>query len=130
MNINAKLLKLKYALQALAQSADVQLDLFPDFVRVADELALDFENWYSVFSQNNFDLTSAQKDYLEDLDALLREMSSDRSKEELWTDSALTNRHEWKIVRDLAKRILDEFNWELDKPPFDRNNYVRSSNRN
>ncbi len=35
---------LEQAVVALAQSADVQLSLFPDFVCKADELALNFED--------------------------------------------------------------------------------------
>jgi hypothetical protein len=80
-------------------------------------------------SQSGFDLTSAQKDRLEQLNALLSEMSNGISKEELWINSALKNRHEWEDVRDLAKGILEDFNWELDNPPFDLNQYIRSSNR-
>ena len=56
-------------------------------------------------------------------------MSKEISKEELWTDNALRDRHEWEEVRNLAKEILEEINWELDEPPVDRNQYVRSSNQ-
>ncbi len=37
---------LKYSVQALAQSADKQLALYPDGAAKEDELALDFDNYY------------------------------------------------------------------------------------
>ena len=129
MNSNDALIKLKYSLQALAQPASIQLKLFPDFVQVADELALDFEHRHSVVAQNSFDLTSSQKESLAHLDALLSNMSKGIFTEELWTDNALRDRHEWEEVRSLAKETLKEFNWALDEPPVDRNQYVRSSNQ-
>src|SRR6516225_2761064 len=40
--------QLQWAVQALAQPAEVQPTLFPSFVVVADELALEFDHWRDV----------------------------------------------------------------------------------
>ena len=37
--------QLKWSLQALALPADSQLQQFPDFVVITDELMLEFDNW-------------------------------------------------------------------------------------
>lgn len=125
-----RLLHLKYSLQALAQTANVQINLFPDFVQVADELALDFNYWHLVVLQNNHELTDYQKDLLLALDDYLSEISKGVLKEELWTIDALQERSEWEKVRVFARKILEEFKWKLDLPLFDRNQYIQSRKQN
>ena len=125
MNSNT-LLNLKYSLQALAQPASVQVDLFPDFVQVADELALEFNHWCLVVLQAENKFSDHQRKLLVNLDSYLSKISNDHLKEKLWTRSALQEMEEWKQVRDFAKEILVELNWEIDLPPVNRNHYVHS----
>jgi hypothetical protein len=126
MNSNEQLLQLKYSLQALAQPVDIQLELFPNFVSIADEMALDLNHWSSVVIQNGL-ITSKQKALLEQLDALLEQMSSVAMKDNLWSTNALQEREEWATVRNLVTKILQEFSWTPEKPPVARSQYIRSS---
>src|SRR5262245_23627157 len=101
--------QLKWALQALAQPPDVQPTLFPDFVVVADELALEFDNWYrATIWRDGF--TTAQKSALAAVDQFLAQMS-DAKNSELWQIEALINRPEWQQVRQLAVEALQSLGW-------------------
>ncbi len=60
--------RLRHSIQLLACPAEVQLNLLPSFVRKADELALDFDQWRSVAVSNfRSELTASQ---LSGLDAI------------------------------------------------------------
>ncbi|WP_010578290.1 hypothetical protein [Leptospira alexanderi] len=110
---------LLWSLQALAQPADVQVRLFPDFVSKADELALDFDSAYrSARHVADIVPTNLQKDALDAIDAKLAGFSGE-SNAALWTESALAREPIWQEVRSLAKRALDAFNWSLGPPPFE-----------
>jgi hypothetical protein len=109
-------LRLKHSLQALSMPADVQLGLFPDFVSKADELALDFDNFYQVVVTNDLVLTGKQRDTLARIDVRLDAMS-DKEKSELWTPEGLKERTEWREIRELASNALSEFGWAVERPP-------------
>ncbi len=113
--------ELRHSLQALAVPADVQLRLLPDFVCKADELALNFNDCYSLITAEA-ELTDRQKAALDALDAKLDEMGG-AGNEHLWTEKALGIRPEWEEVRRLAVETLDAFGWDVAIPPA----YVRGS---
>lgn len=113
----------QWAVQALAQPAEVQRALFPDFVVVADELALDFDHWWRVFERDfGHQLSSQQREACEALDRLLDEMSG--PKPELWTDEGCLNHPKWSEVRQLAANVLTAFGWPADVPPIGRKIYA------
>lgn len=118
------LTQLKWVLQALAQPWATQLALFPEYVVVADELALDFDNWYGATKWRER-FAAPQSAALEAVDALLDQMSLARDPE-LWTAKALTQRPEWREARDLAQQALQSLDWEFGAPPRDRSAYVRA----
>jgi hypothetical protein len=123
-NWDALLLRLKHALQALATSADSQLDLFPEFVCKVDELALNFDHWNRcVLSNDESALTNEQKSLLSQLDCILTEMSN-RGNQSLWTETALRDNAEWESVRDMAKATLASFTWSVECPPSYKHEYV------
>ena len=104
--------------------ADVQLGLFPDFVRKEDELALNFCHWCScVLSDETGGLSEGQKFLLRKLDGILGEMSNGQSQD-LWAEDALRNSPEWRRVRDVAAGALAAFGWEVEQPPSYRHEYV------
>ena len=114
----------KWALQALAQPAEVQLSLFPGFVCKADELALDFDNWFKwyVGCQAETDL-GMKREALEAIDHYLNAMSGP-SHAEFWTESALRLDPRWDAVRVLAKHAVQAFGWHSNEPPLDRAVFV------
>jgi hypothetical protein len=117
--------QLKYSIQALALPADIQLSLFPDFVCKADELALDFDNWWQTVLNQEITLTSRQLVLLSKLDNLLGKMSG-TSNEALWTETSLRTNENWTAVRELAQATLEAFGWSLEVPPSNKSIYIPS----
>ena len=118
--------KLKWSTQALAAPFEIQLSLFPDLVVVADELALDWEEWFC----GNKDelktmLTSEQFAALSELDLALVKISG---KEEFWTDEALRNVPEWIRIRELARICLAKCGWPQEIPLRERGHIYRGVN--
>lgn len=110
--------------QALAQSADIQLGLFPDFVCKADELALDFDECRGAYlARHDKDLTREQRESIDDLDRFLEQLSREETRD-FWTDDAIRTDPRWLQARNLAKRVIDAFGWSGDPPPKDRATYV------
>jgi hypothetical protein len=109
----------KWAVQALSQAADVQLSLFPNFVVVADELALDYEEGYLQLLETwPGKLTPIQREAVEKLEAHLLAMSGPNHPH-LWTNEGLLS-EQWAECRRLSKRVLEVMEWPLELPPADR----------
>jgi hypothetical protein len=80
--------RLKHSLQLLACRAGIQLNNFPNFV--ADELALDFENFRDTLTGNfRTGLTAEQASCLDSLDRSLAELNK-----EAWSNGAVVNSSE------------------------------------
>lgn len=111
--------KLMWATQALAQPAEVQVGLFPDFAAPADELALEFDEFYQPFiaSDEAGLLLPGQRAALDELDTLLTELSGPDGP---WTREALESADAWVRIRALAARVLAVLNWPNEAPPQDR----------
>jgi hypothetical protein len=110
--------RLEWSVRALAQPAHIQFGLFPDFVCVADELALDFDQWYQTFldSAGDIPFSEVQIELLSQLDAKLLEMSGP-TNETLWTDDALKGSAEWHDLREFALHVIEKLCWSDDPPP-------------
>jgi hypothetical protein len=108
--------QLKWITQAIAQPYEIQKRLFPDFVCVADELALEWESaldsLHSSFDNNT--LTCDQKAAIENLDNYIVSISG---FEQHWCDEALCHGLEWRKIRDMAYHILVKMGWEREAPP-------------
>jgi hypothetical protein len=115
----------EWAVQALAQPAEIQRTLFPSWVVVADELALDFEHWKTTFiTYYGHLLSEEQRQAIKVLDDLLDDMSGP-GKPELWTDEGCLNHPKWSEVRQLAVNLLRAFGWPLEVPPIGRSIYAQ-----
>ncbi|MBI5368698.1 MAG: hypothetical protein HZA54_16805 [Planctomycetes bacterium] len=116
--------ELLWAVQALAQPADVQPTMFPPIVVVADELALDFDHWYQVSSgQTGTSWSPVQRLALAALDRQLSVMSGVDSPE-LWLSAGCLEHQQWSEVRRLALGVLAAFGWPPGLPPTERARYV------
>ncbi|AKT38326.1 hypothetical protein [Chondromyces crocatus] len=119
----------EWSIRALAQSTDVQLSLFPDFVCKADELALDYEErWGNFREELGESLTSEQLDSISALDKHLRAMSG-LQNEKFWTDESMVNDPEWRLVRELALRVVAVMGWSSEPPPPGRSIYIGPNGR-
>lgn len=108
--------QLQRAVTALAQPAEVQLSLFPDFVCKADELALDFEDGLYEMVGHEASFTDAQRAAIDALDHLLSSISGERHAA-LWTETALSDHPVWDQIRDAAKAAATTFGWDLQAMP-------------
>ena len=116
---NNSLNQLKWSLQALALPADQQVQLFPSFVWVGDELALDFyERRESALKEHHF--TLSQLSALTELEAVLSKMGAETNMD-LWEEGAALSRYpQWQEVRERAHQALEQFGWSLEVPPKNR----------
>jgi hypothetical protein len=110
--------QLRFALQALAMSAEVQLSLFPEFVCRADELALDFGD---AIRLPLGDLTGQQASALRaiEIEIAARSRGGARFTAEFWTDGALRSSPDWVLLRRLGAAALTAFGWPVAEPPRD-----------
>ncbi len=100
-----------------------QRELFPGFVVVADELALDFEEKYRELPCDTSLFTSEQAQAVEALDKALEAMSGP-GHEELWTVEALDRLPKWDHIRQLAGQVIRAMGWSDAAPPPNRAIYV------
>lgn len=122
-----ELRRFEWSVRALAQPADLQLQLYPSFVCHADELALEFEEHYAlVLALPEDTMSLEQRSAIAGLDEFLSSMSGERNAD-LWTEHGLRYAAEWNRVRALARDILQAMGWPDVPPPLDRGYvYVRS----
>lgn len=106
------MLQLVLVVSNAALSAEQQIQIYPSWCVVADEVALDFSNWcrWALESPIAPVLTNEQRSRLIALETRFERMSSLRNAE-LWTDEALRSHSEWECVRSDARGIMDAFGW-------------------
>lgn len=113
--------RFKWSVQALAMDYEIQLKLYPNFVEVADELALEFEETLERYLEtgagDHFD--GAQSDCLSRLDSKLEAISGIGNLQ-YWTIEAMKNSPHWDEIRELAAATLFCFGWKVESPPCDR----------
>lgn len=102
----------------LSSNAQKQIELI-GYGDVADEMAIDFDNYYTLSFQSYLDfklLTIEQKQELDELDKYLEDRSGDKNPD-FWDDSKLGINPEWEWVRSKSNRILklmDKDNLTID----------------
>ncbi|KRS12050.1 hypothetical protein XM53_13415 [Roseovarius atlanticus] len=90
---------LVWCLQALSQDAAQQRQLYPDFVHLADELVLDFDQALDVAGRDILD----RNPDLAALDALI---DSKGGLSDYWSDEALEGSTFWQEIRARARNAL------------------------
>ncbi len=92
----------------LSSSANRQSDII-GIGAICDEMAINFETYFTLSYKNYLDnelLTIDQIEALKELDTFFDERSGDKSPE-FWDDFLLDTNPEWQIVRQKAKIILE-----------------------
>ena len=107
------------ALRLLALSAGEQLECFPSFVVVSDEMALLFDDQYRRWNPTGGGAELRAR--LEQIDGLLEEMGNDQN---LWSESALRKSAEWSKIRKIAKNALELVGEDVRVPNLDWVSYV------
>ena len=124
---------LKWALQALAQPADVQISLYPEFggdMRVdrfiPDELAFDLEQWLLNVKNERLEIEPIVVAAIDAIDQRLQVLRK-RRPPDLWSVEALQRDERWNEIRRSARAALSLAGWE-DVPPFGRSMYAPAPN--
>jgi hypothetical protein len=86
--------QLQRAVIALAQPADIQLSLFPDFVRKADELALDFEDGLYEMVGHEGQFSEQQRGTIDVLNALISSKMGEQHAA-FWNETAVRDHPLW-----------------------------------
>ena len=115
--------QLRWAVQALAATADDQLSLFPDFVDKPFELVDDFDNWWQATRwRTGYGLIPEE---IAALDAVQRVV--DALPREAYTEEALRSDQAWAEVRAVAQNALRALAWPSELPPRDSSVQADSS---
>lgn len=115
--------RLEWSVRALAQSATVQRGLFPSFVCVPDELALEFDESRRLIEDASVELTKDQSAAIARLDSQIESMSGEHNAH-FWTDEALESAPEWEVVRAAARHVVSIFEWPQQPPAPTSQTYV------
>lgn len=108
---------LEWSVRALAQPADIQLSLFPDFVCKGDELALSFEDGLYELVGHEDEINEEQKAAIQALDALITALSGKHNADFWINDDAVRSDERWERIRVLARRAIEAFEWDPQAPP-------------
>jgi hypothetical protein len=102
---------LRQSLEALAAPGKVALARVPAGTVKADELAIDYDNFFRAFVGNfGAELSTSQREALSHVEQLLDAMSGQKNSE-LWTDEAVCSHAAWAEVRAAALSALQELGW-------------------
>lgn len=118
--------RIKWITQAIAQPCEVQKGLFPSFVNVADELAIEWESSLLDLLQKPSILslfTQAQLDTIYSLDSYMATISGEKNIQ-YWDNIALCSCIEWEKMRNMAKDILWIMSWPNIVPEKDQDIYI------
>lgn len=107
--------KIKWAVQALAQPVEIQIGLFPDFVNVADELALTWEEAVYDLEEYSKFLSDDKLIAIRSLDEAILAISGENNYE-FWTDTALRESNKWNEIRAIASNVAKTMNWSASSP--------------
>jgi hypothetical protein len=115
--------QLQRAVIALAQPADIQLSLFPDFVRKADELALDFEDGLYEMVGHEGQFSEQQRGTIDVLNALISSKMGEQHAA-FWNETAVRDHPLWEEIRIAAKDAAATIGWDLQSVPSSEAVYV------
>lgn len=117
--------KIKWVTQAIAQSCDIQKSLFPDFVNVADELAVEWEMALDELNDLNiaYLITAQQLNSIKKLDDYMLSISGPNNIQ-YWNNIALCQSEEWQKMREMAIDILSIMKWEKKIPSKSKAIYI------
>ncbi len=116
---------LKESTQALALPYEEQVQVFPSFVLITDELVLEYDEAFRFIDEmvlKNL-ITKKDKVFFEKIDQYSQYLSDNFTDLFLNEDSLKTDL-KWEKMRELAKQALKNMNWEICRPTFSNNTYV------
>ena len=104
---------LRQSLEALALPGERALARMPAGTVRADELALEYDHYFTAYRGNfSADLSASQLSALSTVHGLLGEMSG-HANAVLWTEQAVISHERWAEVRNAAKHAIREMGWSV-----------------
>ena len=116
--------RFKWSILALAQHADVQQALFPDFVPAGDELALNFEEALATIDRQG--MAERQRSALDALDQKILSLSGQGNADFWLLPERLQHDDEWNAIRLLARAVAEAFSWEIETLPPAQGLYIET----
>jgi len=116
--------KMQWAVRALAQPADVQSALFPDFTCKGDELGLSFEEALPELEGQEDQLTDSQRMAIDQLDKLLLSLAGEWNADFWLKEQSLHTDPRWEEIRTRATRVIDAFDWPSEMPDASGDIYI------
>jgi acetoin utilization deacetylase AcuC-like enzyme len=110
--------RLNWIVRALAQPADEQRRLVPDFADAAEDLAVEFEA--SLIGAELYNEPYANAPPIVALNEQFKKMSLG-AEPSVWTDADLFSSQSWERVRVLARAAVEALGWAADSPGPDAN---------
>lgn len=113
----------------LSASCTQQIEAFPDFVCVPDELALTFDERYAMVPcllENGF-LAPSQKQMLDTINDDFDRMDENKN---IWSLEALAIAEEWSKIRLQARTLLDSLDLAEYQPDMYRTVFIQASSSN
>jgi hypothetical protein len=107
------------SIKLLAADFQTQIEVLPNFVCVADEIALMFDDSYYFVDEllKSGLINKKQKAALSEMHSLLSQIDNDKK---LWTIESLRKSFEWKNVRNLASTVLNLLEASSRKPSLEQ----------
>jgi hypothetical protein len=118
-------------LQFVAADYSTQIQAFPDFVFVPDEVVSTFEENYLLFPQiiRMGLVNELQVEAVDSVNNLLSEMQSMPKVRNIWSLKAMKRDPEWDKLREFAKNALIAFEKPLLPPTLNWITYVKSKKK-
>lgn len=103
--------QLIHSLQLMTAEYTIQTHALPKFVAVADEIALTFDQWYTLKDQlvEAGLITRELETYLDEINELTTTMTGASNKKLLWSLQGLKKDPRWAEVRQKAREALRAF---------------------
>lgn len=116
------------ALRLAAAEPEIQIKSLPDFVRVPDEIAMNFDDAYiykkELLLENR--ISAEMAELLDEIDNETRFMSDNKVG---WTIEDLSNLHHWQKIRETARKLLNMMGEEMQPPRLDWIMYFGGSDK-
>ena len=106
----------------LACDGKTQIESFPNFVHVPDEIALELDETMNLL--RNSDFNKEKYNYLKLINIIF---SSKAGNTHFWTIECILSGKEWKEIRDIATRGLVELGIGMRKPNLFWISYVKDN---
>ncbi len=118
--------RLIQSLRLIAAPFDIQRPSLPDFVVLADEIALIFDEAYEHFCSTGGVLPADAASTAQGIDRIFEGLSGP-THAGFWEPESLRTAAQWEVIRSQARTALAQLGTPEDRPHIDWVSYVESA---